>query len=100
MSKHWIEDIEENFVARGDRGTERADRAFHDVMLRRRSSPWHPIWMAPRNRDLELRVVEERETTTLPFRCRQVNEGEWINGDRGVRATIRPVSWRVGQHGM
>jgi len=56
--------------------------------------------MAPRNRDLELRVVEERETTTLPFRCRQVNEGEWINGDRGVRATIRPVSWRVGQHGM
>lgn len=100
MSKHWIEDIEEDLVAHGDRAIEEADRAFHDFMLRRHWSRWHPISTAPCNRDLELRIVEERETTTLPFPCRRTNKGDWINVDLGIRTTIQPVSWRVWQHSM
>jgi hypothetical protein len=71
---------------------------IRDTILHWHSSRWHPASTAPCNQDIELRIVEDGSTITLPFPCRQTNEGEWINVDLGTSMQIRPVSWRVWRH--
>ncbi len=97
MSKDRIVNLEEHLLADIDKAIGDVDHAVHDFVLHWHWSHWHPISTAPFNRDLELRVLERREVT-LPFPCRHVNGGEWINVDLGTPIQIKPVSWRVWQH--
>jgi hypothetical protein len=79
MSKGWIERIQ-------------------DAVLHLHWSRWRPASTAPYNQDLELQIVEDGKTITLPFPCRHTNEGEWINVDLGTSMQIQPASWRVWPH--
>jgi hypothetical protein len=54
---------------------------------------WQPINTAPFDCDLELAVVEGKETHALVFRCRRASAG-WINATTGERINVDPTHWR------
>ncbi len=55
---------------------------------------WHPISTAPGNQDLELEFISNGRRFLVPFPCRRLNTGEWLNADLGVRVRIEPIRWR------
>lgn len=57
--------------------------------------PWHPISTAPGNQNLEVEIISNGEPFAVPFPCRKLNSGEWINSDLGVRVQIHPTRWRT-----
>ena len=75
-----------------------ADHAIHDLATHVHLSHWHPISTAPCNQDVELRLVDEGKIVTLPFPCRQLDAGKWMDADLGTRIKIEPIEWRVWQH--
>jgi hypothetical protein len=70
---------------------EAANRTFKDYLLRQHLSLWHPISTAPNNHDLELKVLDGGSLVVLPFPCRRMNSGEWINADLEAAIGIRPT---------
>jgi hypothetical protein len=87
MSTSWIEEfVDARVVPQFDRIILRANRR-------------HPVSTAPYNQNLELRIVDGSEAAeeVLPFPCRHLNNGEWLDPDLGVRLQIKPIEWRVWQ---
>ena len=100
MTREWTRKPESELPSQLEDMISGVDHNIHDAALHWHWSHWHPISTAPCNRDLEVRVVEGSETGTLPFPCRHLNAGEWINADLGTRILIAPTEWRVWQHGQ
>jgi hypothetical protein len=76
---------------------EAVDRKFHDYLLRQHLSLWHPISTAPDNHDLELTVQDGGSSVVLPFPCRRMNTGQWVNTDLRTGIHIQPIKWRPWQ---
>lgn len=55
---------------------------------------WQPVSTAPRDRDIELAVIDLAETHVLVFACRRSDTG-WTRSDNGDRVNVRPTHWRV-----
>ena len=62
-------------------------------------SHWRQMSSAPYNQELQLRITENGETTTLEFPCLRTNEDAWINVDLGTEIKVQPVEWRIWQGG-
>jgi hypothetical protein len=73
------------------------DRKIHDYLLRQHLSLWHPISTAPDNHDLELTVLDGGSSVVLPFPCRRMNTGQWVNTDLRTSLHIQPIKWRPWQ---
>jgi len=73
------------------------DRKIHDYLLRQHLSLWHPISTAPDNHDLELTVLGGGSSVVLPFPCRRMNTGQWVNTDLRTSLHIQPIKWRPWQ---
>jgi hypothetical protein len=73
------------------------DRKIHDYLLRQHLSLRHPISTAPDNHDLELTVLDGASSVVLPFPCRRVNTGQWVNTDLRTSLHIQPIKWRPWQ---
>ena len=97
MNGDWLEKLENHLPPLVEQAVKDADKAIHDLGLHIHLSHWHPISTAPCNRELELRIAQGGETTTLEFPCLQTNAGEWINVDLGSAIMIQPVEWRIWQ---
>ncbi len=97
MSRDWLEKLESHLPPRVEQAVKDADKAIHNLSMHVHLSHWHPISTAPCNQELELRVAQDGETTTLEFPCLQTNAGEWINVDLGSAVMIQPVEWRIWQ---
>jgi hypothetical protein len=100
MSTSWIEEfVDAQVVPQFDRIILQANRRLRGSLERQRRYRWHPISTAPYNQNLELRIVDGSEAAeeVLPFPCRHLNSGEWLDPDLGVRLQIKPVEWRVWQ---
>lgn len=54
---------------------------------------WQPVITAPRDRDLEVAVIEEGNVHALIVKCRRMPFG-WINAVTGKRIDVRPTHWR------
>jgi hypothetical protein len=54
---------------------------------------WNPIASAPRDKDLELAVVDDEGYHALIFPCRR-REGHWIDSRTGAVVPVRPSHWR------
>ena len=68
--------------------------------MHQRRCRWHPVSTAPYNQNFfELRIVDGSEAAeeVLPFPCRHLNNGEWLDPDLPVRLQIKPIEWRVWQ---
>lgn len=76
---------------------EAANRTIKDYLLRQHLSLWHPISTAPDNHDLELKVLDGGSAVVLPFPCRRMNNGEWVNTDLQTSIHIQPIKWRPWQ---
>jgi len=74
-----------------------ARNAIQEFSLNVRLSKWRPISTAPSNQELELRIVEDGEISTLEFPCLRTNAAAWINVDLGAEITIRAKQWRIWQ---
>ncbi len=94
----WLEYLEKQLPPSVDRAVKDVEHTVHDLALHADLYHWHPILTAPCNQDLELKIVEGSAMSTLPFPCRHLNDGKWINVDLGTCIKIQPVSWRVWQH--
>jgi hypothetical protein len=68
--------------------------AAHDLEVRAHLHSWHPISTVPNNQNLEVEILSDGEEFVVPFPCRKLNSGEWINSDLGLRVQISPVRWR------
>jgi hypothetical protein len=99
MSKDWLDNLESHLPPSVEHAVKDADKAIHDFALHVHLSHWHPISTAPCNRELEVRIAENEEISTLEFPCLQTNAGEWINVDLGSKIAIQPVEWRIWQRG-
>lgn len=54
---------------------------------------WMPVSSAPRDRDLELAVIDRAGTHALLFPCRRIDDG-WINALTKRRVELEPTHWR------
>jgi hypothetical protein len=54
---------------------------------------WQPITSAPRDRDLEVAVLEGTEVHALVVRCRRTSQG-WVNAATGKMIEVDPTHWR------
>jgi hypothetical protein len=54
---------------------------------------WHPISNAPRDRDLQLSVIEDGEVYALVFPCRRKGE-QWMHAATGKLVPVDPTHWR------
>ena len=68
--------------------------ATHDLEVHAHLHSWHPISTAPSNQNLEVVIFSDGEKFAVPFPCRRLNSGEWINSDLGLRVQINPIKWR------
>jgi hypothetical protein len=68
--------------------------ATHALEVCAHMHAWHPISTAPSNQDLELEFKSNGSRFRVPFPCRRLNTGEWLNTDLGVRVRIEPIRWR------
>ena len=98
MSQHDDQEFDQPIPLSPDHVTTNFFRAIQNVSSRIQASHWHPISTVPFNQDVELRVVDNGESITLPFPCRRTNTDTWINVDLGSTVAIEPVDWRVWQH--
>lgn len=57
---------------------------------------WHPVSIAPFDRDLELAVVEAGDAHALVVPCRRLRNG-WANAATGARLDVNPTHWRYWQ---
>jgi hypothetical protein len=56
---------------------------------------WKPIDTAPLDRDLELAVIDSKETRVVAFPCRRLTDSGWIDAETGKRIYyILPTHWR------
>ena len=55
---------------------------------------WQPIATAPYDVDLELAVIDVRETHALVFPCRRIPVG-WLKSDTNQWVEVRPTHWRI-----
>jgi hypothetical protein len=55
---------------------------------------WLPISSAPRDRDLELSVIDSAEVHALVFPCRKANDG-WIDASTKKQINVQPTHWRL-----
>jgi hypothetical protein len=96
----WIEEfLDARVLPQFDRIFLGSNRILRSSLEHQRRHCWRPISTAPYNQDLELRIVEGREAAeeVLPFPCRHLNCGEWLNRDLGVRVQIKAIEWRIWQ---
>lgn len=54
---------------------------------------WQPISTAPRDRDLQLSVIEDGEVYALVFPCRRKG-GQWAHAATGKLVEVDPTHWR------
>lgn len=54
---------------------------------------WQPISSAPRDRDLQLSVIEDGEVYALVFPCRR-KSGQWAHAKTGKLVEVDPTHWR------
>ena len=66
-----------------------------ELEVRTHLHSWHPISTAPYNQNLEVQITQAGEPFDVPFPCRLLNSGEWINSDLGLRVQIDPTFWRA-----
>lgn len=55
---------------------------------------WHPISVAPFDRDLQLAVIDKDGTHMLIFACRRVHGAGWVDAEKGKRVQVQPTHWR------
>jgi hypothetical protein len=94
MVLHMSNDKMDLCTALGSIGDSLAGAA-HDLELRAHLHAWHPISTAPGNQNLEVEILSNGERFAIPFPCRKLNSGEWINADLGLRVQINPKRWRA-----
>jgi hypothetical protein len=54
---------------------------------------WQIAGSAPRDRDLELAVIDKAGVHVLVFPCRRIGDG-WVNAITHARIDVRPTHWR------
>jgi hypothetical protein len=54
---------------------------------------WHPISIAPFDRDLELAATDANGMHVISFPCRRVLGG-WIKAEIKTPIEVRPTHWR------
>jgi hypothetical protein len=60
------------------------------------TNPWQPVSTAPRNRDVEVQVVDQFGFYALPFPCRLTDTG-WVTHTYN-HLTLQPTHWRARLH--
>jgi hypothetical protein len=63
-----------------------AGTAFNENM-------WLDISTAPRDREIELAVIDAEGQHALVFPCRRIADG-WLSAVSGGRVDVRPTHWR------
>lgn len=56
-------------------------------------SKWHPVMVAPFDRDLQLGVIESGEVHALVFPCRRTARG-WVASSTLEPVSVDPTHWR------
>jgi hypothetical protein len=55
---------------------------------------WAEIGSAPRDREIQLAVIDSDGLHALVFPCRRSAGGGWLSALTGDRVDVRPTHWR------
>jgi hypothetical protein len=58
---------------------------------------WQPTEDAPRDRDLELAVIDADGVHALVFPCRRNHDGGWVKAGTRALVLVNPTHWRYWQ---
>ena len=76
---------------------EAADRKIKDYLCASICRSGTQSQRRPNNHDLELTVLDGGSSVVLPFPCRRMNTGQWVNTDLRTSIHIQPIKWRPWQ---